>query len=83
MPPVAPRCPPFAAPKAEEPSLKPLILDVTDPVACDAAAARVAAEMTAAGDKFVGLVNNAGVSRRLPLELEVPSLFRRLAFRFP
>ncbi len=47
----------------------PLLFDVTDEAAVDAAAARVRGEL--AGEKLAGLVNNAGVAVAGPL-LELP-----------
>ena len=53
----------------------PLLFDVTDEAAVDAAAARVRGEL--AGEKLAGLVNNAGVAVAGPL-LELPlAEFRR------
>ncbi|MGA8649024.1 MAG: SDR family NAD(P)-dependent oxidoreductase [Xanthobacteraceae bacterium] len=53
----------------------PLLFDVTDEAAVDAAAARVRGEL--AGEKLAGLVNNAGVAVAGPL-LELPiEEFRR------
>eukprot|EP00636_Phaeomonas_parva_P017944 CAMPEP_0118866902 /NCGR_PEP_ID=MMETSP1163-20130328/10674_1 /TAXON_ID=124430 /ORGANISM="Phaeomonas parva, Strain CCMP2877" /LENGTH=315 /DNA_ID=CAMNT_0006801265 /DNA_START=62 /DNA_END=1009 /DNA_ORIENTATION=+ len=59
-----------AALKAQRASLRPIHLEVTDDEQVAAAAERIAAETTAEGMPFVGLVNNAGISRRLPVELE-------------
>ena len=56
--------------KAERPSLRPVLVDVVDEAQCKAAAAAVAADLAKDGLQLVGLVNNAGISWRLPLELE-------------
>jgi NAD(P)-dependent dehydrogenase (short-subunit alcohol dehydrogenase family) len=47
--------------------LRPILLDVTDPAAIEAARAQVAAEVGDAG--LYGLVNNAGIAVAGPLEL--------------
>ena len=60
--------------RAERASLRPLILDVTKEDHCAAAAKQIAADKL----PFVGLVNNAGISRRLPLEVEAMDEVRQL-----
>jgi NAD(P)-dependent dehydrogenase (short-subunit alcohol dehydrogenase family) len=50
-------------------SLRGLIMDVTNEESCVKAAETVAGAMKKEGLPLVGLVNNAGVSRRLPFEL--------------
>lgn len=56
--------------------LTPLILDITDPAAVEAAAGKVAAELGETG--LDGLVNNAGATDPGPLELMPLEDFRRL-----
>lgn len=56
--------------KEERASLRPLIIDVTKQEQVDEASKRVKREIAEEGVPLVGLVNNAGISRRLPLELE-------------
>jgi NAD(P)-dependent dehydrogenase (short-subunit alcohol dehydrogenase family) len=62
---------------AERTSLRPILLDVAIEAQCTAAAEKIASEL-GEGLQFVGLVNNAGVSRRLPLELEDMAEVRKL-----
>jgi NADP-dependent 3-hydroxy acid dehydrogenase YdfG len=50
--------------------MKPLILDVTNRTSIDLAAAEVRREIKNLNVGLFGLVNNAGVSRDLPLELQ-------------
>lgn len=56
--------------KEERASLRPLMIDVTKQEQVDEASQRVKRELAEEGMPLVGLVNNAGISRRLPLELE-------------
>jgi len=59
------------------PRLEPLLLDVTDPRAIEAAAKRVDAEVGSAG--LSGLVNNAGIGIGAPIEfLDLDELRRQL-----
>jgi len=59
------------------PRLEPLLLDVTDPGAIEAAAKRVDAEVGNAG--LGGLVNNAGIGTGAPIEfLDLDELRRQL-----
>jgi len=59
------------------PRLEPLLLDVTDPGAIEAAAKRVDAEVGSAG--LSGLVNNAGIGIGAPIEfLDLDELRRQL-----
>ncbi len=59
---------------AERKSLRPILLDVSDSGSVERAAARVARELRGSrarsDTKLVAVVNNAGVSRGLPVELE-------------
>lgn len=59
-------------------TVRPVLLDVTDEASCRAAAdtaARTGAEL---GLPVVGLVNNAGVSGRLPLEIHPLNRIRKI-----
>jgi NAD(P)-dependent dehydrogenase (short-subunit alcohol dehydrogenase family) len=55
---------------AERATLRPVILDVNSNETCLAAAKQIAAVVEKESLPFVGLVNNAGISHRLPLEME-------------
>jgi NAD(P)-dependent dehydrogenase (short-subunit alcohol dehydrogenase family) len=55
---------------AERPSIRALIWDVTSQAQTDAAVDAVRAAMDAEGLALAGVVNNAGISHRLPLELD-------------
>ena len=52
------------------PTLRPVLLDVRDEQRCNQVAAEIEKALENEGKPFVGLVNNAGISRRLPMELE-------------
>jgi len=54
----------------ERSSIIPIVVDVTDDAGMTAAAANVSAELGKRGLPLVGLVNNAGISYRLPFELD-------------
>src|SRR5262249_39561380 len=63
--------------KEASPQLEPLLLDVTDAAAIEAAAKRVDAEVGSAG--LAGLVNNAGIGIGAPIEfLDLNELRRQL-----
>lgn len=63
---------------AERPSIRTLIWDVTSQEQTDAAVEAVRAAMAAEKLPLAGLVNNAGVSYRLPLELDTDAAMRAL-----
>lgn len=63
---------------AERPSLRPIVLDVTDSASCEAAAAEVARAVADEGLALVGLVNNAGISHRVPFEMETLEAVREM-----
>jgi len=67
-----------AALLAERPSVRALVWDVTSQEHTEAAVDAVRAAMSAEGLPLVGLVNNAGVSHRLPLELDTDEAMRAL-----
>eukprot|EP00939_MAST-03C_sp_MAST-3C-sp1_P001085 g1085.t1 len=52
------------------PNLYPILLDVTDASSIERARTRVEAESKERGIPLVGLVNNAGVGKELPLEVQ-------------
>lgn len=58
------------------PGVVPLLLDVTDQGAIDRAQAKVAAKLSSMGLPLVALVNNAGVQKDLPVELQSPATDR-------
>jgi len=51
-------------------TLRPIIMDVADATSCMKAAGEVGEFLKSSNLPFVGLVNNAGISRRIPVELE-------------
>jgi len=55
---------------AARPSIRTILWDVTSAEQTDAAVAAVSAAMRAEGLQLAGLVNNAGISHRMPLELD-------------
>jgi short-subunit dehydrogenase len=63
---------------AERGSLRPVLVDVAHHDEVTAAAATIAADAKAEGFQVVGLVNNAGISHRLPLELEDMARVRQM-----
>jgi NAD(P)-dependent dehydrogenase (short-subunit alcohol dehydrogenase family) len=62
--------------EAASPKLKPVLMDVTDEAAIARAADEIAAQVGGSG--LWGLVNNAGISFRAPLEFAPLNEFRRL-----
>lgn len=54
----------------ERPSIRPVLLEIRNEKSVNKAAAGILAELEEDDMPLVGLVNNAGVSRRLPMELE-------------
>ncbi|CAK9065407.1 unnamed protein product [Durusdinium trenchii] len=64
--------------KRENPSLEPVIIDVTIEETVTRTVQQIKEELKIQGLKFVGLVNCAGVSRRLPLELEDMDIVKQL-----
>lgn len=63
---------------AERPSIRTLLWDVTSDEQTEAAVAAVRAAMAAEQLPLAGLVNNAGISHRLPLELDTDEAMRLL-----
>jgi len=63
---------------AEFPSIRPILLDVTKEAQVYSASEKVAADAKSEEKAVVGLVNNAGISRRLPVELEDVDAVRSL-----
>jgi NAD(P)-dependent dehydrogenase (short-subunit alcohol dehydrogenase family) len=57
-------------------NMRPIILDVTNRTSIDLAAAEVTREIQALKLNLIGLVNNAGVTRELPLELQTDENIR-------
>ncbi|GMH68966.1 hypothetical protein TrRE_jg9451 [Triparma retinervis] len=51
-------------------TLRPLMIDTTDSKSCEKAAKLVESWLLETKQGLVGVVNNAGISRRIPLELE-------------
>lgn len=56
--------------KEMSPSLRPILIDTTDSQSCERAAKEVESFLLESGQGLVGVVNNAGISRRIPMELE-------------
>mmetsp|Transcript_16988 Transcript_16988/g.27621 ORF Transcript_16988/g.27621 Transcript_16988/m.27621 type:complete len:324 (-) Transcript_16988:232-1203(-) len=54
----------------ERSSLKPIILDVSDSESVNNAAENVKNDLKRTGGKLVAIINNAGVSKGMPIELE-------------
>ena len=64
--------------KSSSPSLHPVIIDVTIEETVTTTFQEIKKDLDTAGMKFVGLVNCAGISRRLPLELEDMEVVKQL-----
>eukprot|EP00037_Helgoeca_nana_P013762 m.127214 g.127214 ORF g.127214 m.127214 type:complete len:319 (+) comp22215_c0_seq1:37-993(+) len=64
--------------RKERPSLNPIVADVTDDIGVAKALESVTAALALANLPLVGLVNNAGVSHRLPIELDTIERIRKL-----
>lgn len=64
--------------RSKRPSLRPIMLDVAVDEQCAAAAVSIKSDLARDELPFVGLVNNAGISRRLPVELEDMAAVRKM-----